>query len=76
MAAPWTGAMITMVNLQPRQCGSKPLDPCAKVNSVLTFCSKDRVQGLQENACSLMLEFFQVGYLRKNLISLSTMRKV
>ncbi len=29
-----------------------------RFNTVLTFCSKDRVQGLRENNCSLMSEFF------------------
>ncbi len=46
-----------------------------RFNVVLTFCAEDRVQGLQENDYSLMLEFFQVGYCGKDLISLNTMRK-
>ncbi len=32
--------------------------PLQRFNMVLTFYSKDRVQGLQENNRSLMLEFF------------------
>jgi hypothetical protein len=46
-----------------------------RFNAVLTFCSEDTVQGLQENDRSLMFEFFQVGYRGKEFISLNTVCK-
>jgi hypothetical protein len=46
-----------------------------RFNAVLMFCSKDTVQGVQENNRSLMLGFFQVGYCGKDFISLNTVHK-
>jgi hypothetical protein len=46
-----------------------------KFNVAFTFSAKDRVHGsLRENNCSLMLEFFHVGYCSKDLILLNIVK--